>query len=82
MTAGCNFQSQLQAFVYVFVYVCERIQGLKNLDGHGIETLDDDEHSDWLGEYRRGCDWEIYVTDLSPQFEGDCLLVYHVLCVY
>jgi hypothetical protein len=32
----------------------------------GIETLDDDEDSDWLGEYQRGCDWEIYTTELSP----------------
>jgi hypothetical protein len=31
----------------------------------GIETLDDDENSDWLGEYERGCDWEIYTTELS-----------------
>ena len=31
----------------------------------GIETLDDDEDSDWLGEYQRGCDWEIYTTELS-----------------
>lgn len=35
----------------------------KMLDG--IETLDDDEDSDWLGEYQRGCDWEIYTTELS-----------------
>lgn len=31
----------------------------------GIETLDDDEDSDWLGEYQRGCDWEIYTTELA-----------------
>lgn len=36
----------------------------------GIETLDDDEDSDWLGEYQRGCDWEIYTTELSR-----CLIV-------
>ena len=35
----------------------------KTLDG--IETLEDDEDSDWLGEYQRGCDWEIYTTELS-----------------
>lgn len=35
----------------------------KTLDG--IETLDDDEDSDWLGEYQRGCDWEIYTTELA-----------------
>lgn len=45
-------------------------QVYKNLNGHAIETLDDDEHSDWVGEYRRGCDFEIYMTDLSPEFEG------------
>ena len=32
----------------------------------GIETQDDDEDSDWLGEYQRGCDWEIYTTELAP----------------
>jgi len=37
---------------------------------HDIETLDDDEDSDWLGEYQRGCDWEIYTTELSTAFEG------------
>jgi ribosomal protein L15 len=37
----------------------------------GIETLEEDEHnSDWIGEYQRGCDWEIYTTELSPTFEG------------
>jgi hypothetical protein len=37
----------------------------------GIETLEEDEDSsDWIGEYQRGCDWEIYTTDLSPSFEG------------
>ena len=37
---------------------------VKRLDG--IETLDDDEASDWLGEYQRGCAWEIYNTELAP----------------
>jgi hypothetical protein len=37
----------------------------------GIETLEEDEHnSDWIGEYQRGCDWEIYTTELSSTFEG------------
>jgi hypothetical protein len=37
----------------------------------GIETLEEDEDSsDWIGEYQRGCDWEIYTTALSPSFEG------------
>jgi hypothetical protein len=37
-----------------------------------IETLEEDDHigSDWLGEYQRGCDWEIYTTKLSETFEG------------
>ena len=30
-----------------------------------IEALDDDEDSDWIGEYQRGCDWEIYTTELA-----------------
>ncbi len=37
----------------------------------GIETLEEDEDSgDWIGEYQRGCDWEIYSTELSESFEG------------
>lgn len=37
----------------------------------GIETLEEDEDaSDWIGEYQRGCDWEIYTTELSPSFSG------------
>ncbi len=37
----------------------------------GIETLEEDEHnSDWIGEYQRGCGWEIYTTELSSSFEG------------
>lgn len=37
----------------------------------GIETLEEDEDSgDWMGEYQRGCDWEIYTTELSESFEG------------
>lgn len=44
---------------------------------NGIETLEeDDDENDWVGEYKRGCDWEIYTTDLHPSFEGCmfCLL--------
>lgn len=51
---------------------------VRTLDG--IETLDDDEDSDWLGEYQRGCDWEIYTTELSR-----CVvyLIYRVLqCMF
>ena len=37
----------------------------------GIETLEEDiDSSDWIGEYQRGCDWEIYTTELSDTFEG------------
>lgn len=43
--------------------VSQEFSPAKTLDG--IETLDDDEDSDWLGEYQRGCDWEIYTTELS-----------------
>ena len=31
---------------------------------------DDDDVGSWLDEYNRGCDWEIYVTDLSDSFCG------------
>lgn len=47
--------------------------GASNATKHieGIETLEEDEDSsDWIGEYQRGCDWEIYTTALSPSFEG------------
>lgn len=44
----------------------------KALDG--IETLDDDEDSDWLGEYQRGCDWEIYTTELSRFVDRICVI--------
>jgi hypothetical protein len=44
----------------------QKVQSLE-----GIETLEEDEDSgDWMGEYQRGCDWEIYSTDLSENFEG------------
>ena len=37
----------------------------------GIETLEEDVGSgDWIGEYQRGCDWEIYSTELADCFEG------------
>ena len=39
--------------------------GFTNREHDGIETLDEDEDSDWIGEYQRGCDWEIYTTELS-----------------
>jgi len=38
-------------------------------DGDG-ETKDDDEMNNWLGEYQKGCGWEIYTTELADMFEG------------
>jgi hypothetical protein len=34
------------------------------------ENIDDDETGTWVGEYQRGCDWEIYSTTLAEMFEG------------
>jgi Calcium-activated BK potassium channel alpha subunit len=34
------------------------------------ENVDDDETGTWVGEYQRGCDWEIYSTTLAEMFEG------------
>ena len=48
----------------------ERLIGELERESLGIETLDDDDDSDWIGEYSRGCDWEIYTTSLSSYFEG------------
>jgi hypothetical protein len=51
----------------------------------GIETLEEDESgNDWLGEYQRGCDWEIYTTELARTFEGTTFsaladILYHKL---
>ncbi len=42
---------------------------LHNIEG--IETLEEDiDSGDWMGEYQRGCDWEIYSTELADSFEG------------
>jgi potassium large conductance calcium-activated channel subfamily M alpha protein 1 len=35
-----------------------------------IEYLDDDDEADWIGEYKRGCDWEIYTTAMAGEFSG------------
>lgn len=35
-----------------------------------IEVIDDNETGTWLGEYERGCDWEIYVTALDKSLVG------------
>lgn len=34
------------------------------------ENVDEDETGTWVGEYQRGCDWEIYSTTLADMFEG------------
>jgi hypothetical protein len=40
-------------------------------DNDDISILDEDQDSgDWLGEYQRGCTWEIYTSEVSPAFEG------------
>lgn len=37
----------------------------------GIEMLEEDvDAGDWMGEYQRGCDWEMYTTELADCFEG------------
>lgn len=38
------------------------------MDGDG-EDAEEDPNS-WLNEYAKGCDWEIYPTDLADVFEG------------
>ena len=44
---------------------------VKNDAIEGIETLEEDiDSGDWIGEYQRGCDWEIYSTELADSFEG------------
>lgn len=34
------------------------------------ENLDTDEQDHWIGEYQRGCGWEVYTTKLNPMFSG------------
>ena len=34
------------------------------------EEDDDDDPHNWLIEYNKGCDWEIYPTELADVFEG------------
>lgn len=36
----------------------------------GIHKLIDDKVGTWIGEYQRGCDWEVYTTALSDIFVG------------
>ena len=35
-----------------------------------VDQLEDDDNSNWVDEYKRGCDWEIYTTELSDMFVG------------
>ncbi len=35
-----------------------------------IDQLDDDLNNNWVTEYKKGCDWEIYTTELSEMFVG------------
>jgi hypothetical protein len=39
-------------------------------DSAEIDNLNSDDTDHWLMEYQRGCDWEIYTTELSANFEG------------
>ena len=36
----------------------------------GTKEIFDEESGNWLNEYEKGCDWEIYSTELSDMFEG------------
>jgi hypothetical protein len=35
-----------------------------------VDQLEDEDNSNWVDEYKRGCDWEIYTTELSDIFVG------------
>jgi len=35
-----------------------------------VDNLNNDDADHWMYEYQRGCDWEIYTTELSDKFEG------------
>lgn len=35
-----------------------------------VDNLNNDDADHWMFEYQRGCDWEIYTTELSEKFEG------------
>lgn len=39
-------------------------------DSDSEEEEEMEEESNWLDEYKKGCDWEIYTTELSDMFEG------------
>lgn len=47
---------------------------------HQSKTIADNQYirnKPWLKEYQKGCDWEIYSTELSPIFEGRLLYLYY-----
>jgi len=39
-------------------------------DDPEVENLNEDDTNNWLGEYQKGCGWEIYTTELADMFEG------------
>ena len=43
------------------------VEGDKGLE---TEDLDKDDQDNWVGEYQRGCGWEVYTTRLNPMFSG------------
>jgi hypothetical protein len=52
----------------------EELDGVENLE-EGNQQEDSDSDDDlknpyWMNEYQKGCDWEIYTTDMSDRFEG------------
>ena len=42
----------------------------KGEDQSEIDNLNSEDADHWMFEYQRGCDWEIYTTELSDKFEG------------
>lgn len=35
-----------------------------------VDQLENDDNGNWVDEYKKGCDWEIYTTKLSEIFVG------------
>jgi hypothetical protein len=35
-----------------------------------VDHLEEEDNTNWVDEYKRGCDWEIYTTELSEIFVG------------
>jgi hypothetical protein len=44
-------------------------------DNNETEDLDKDDQDNWVGEYQRGCGWEVYTTRLNPMFSGTTFAV-------